>query len=133
MSIEAKFHHDLESILYIIFCICTGPGLVHLKSDIPQNGFPYLTWFREEMIEDIGYSELAHVQCFATAKLLDLLADWLDFAPFVKELIDACFPVKARLPNELGYEKILEILDKAYDAVQENVQRMWESWKLTEV
>jgi hypothetical protein len=114
-----KPRHDLESILYIILYICTfiqGPGLPLYK----LNMFPPLrTWFSDERTSEIAYRKLAHLQCYDIAILPNFTPYWCDFAPFVKDLIIACFPVNARLPSELQYERALRILEKAYSAVEE--------------
>jgi len=44
---------------------------------------------------------------------------WCDFAPFVKDLIVAGFPVRVRSPNEFQYDQFLQILKTAYDSVEE--------------
>jgi hypothetical protein len=80
---------------------------------------PIRSWFRKDKIKEIGYRKLAHVECFDAAIIPKFAAYWADFVPFVRELITACFPSKASFPNELKYEKVLEILDRAYRTVQE--------------
>jgi hypothetical protein len=103
MAIEAllnpnfvhKPRHDLESILYIILCICTfvpGPGLSLYKSDIARPP-PIRSWFSNDEIREIGYRKLAHLECYDIAILPNFAPYWHDFAPFVGELIKACFPV----------------------------------------
>src|SRR5882757_4344555 len=98
-----KPQHDLESILYIILCICTfvrGPGLSLYKSDDPP---PIRTWFGGDGIREIGHRKLAHLECYDIAILPNFAPYWNDFAPFVGDLIKACFPVKPCLPNKLHY------------------------------
>ena len=115
-----KPRHDLESILYIIIYICTfiqGPGLLSFK--IPTVFPPLLTWFTNDRTREIGYRKLAHLQCYDIAILPNFTPYWQDFAPFVKDLIIACFPVNARLPSELQYERALRILENAWSAVKE--------------
>ena len=114
--------HDLESILYIILYICTffpGPGLPCKTTVFP----PLRTWFSNDRIREIGYRKVAHLQCYDIAILPNFTPYWCDFAPFVKDLIIACFPVNARLPSELQYERALRILEKAYSAVEEPLAR----------
>ena len=115
-----KPQHDLESILYIIIYICTfiqGPGLPSFK--MPTVFPPLLTWFSNDRTREIGYRKLAHLQCYDIAILPNFTPYWQDFAPFVKDLIIACFPVNARLPSELQYERALRILENACSAVEE--------------
>ncbi len=114
-----KPEHDLESILYIILYMCTffqGPGL---PLDTPRLSLPMRSWFNNNDSREIAYLKLAHLECYDIAILPNFAPYWHDFAPFVEELIIACFPVKARLPNKLRYEQALGILGKAYDAVEE--------------
>lgn len=117
-----KPRHDLESILYIILYICTfirGPGLPLYKFNMPTAFPPLRTWFSDVVTREIGYRKVAHLQCYDLAILPNFAPYWCDFAPFVKELIIACFPLNARLPCELQYERALRILEKAYSAVEE--------------
>ena len=123
-----KPQHDLESILYIILYICTfvrGPGLPPALS---QHVFdiahclspPIRTWFSNDTdIRKMGYLKLAHLECYDIAILPYFAPYWHDFAPFAKDLIIACFPVKARLPNDFQYNQVLQILKAAYDSVEE--------------
>ena len=127
MAIEAllnptfvhKPHHDLESILYIIIFICTfvpGPGLSLYESDISP---PMRSWFSDDEIGEIGYRKLAHLGNYDVAILPNFAPYWRDFAPFVGDLIKACFLVKPHLPDELLYEQTLRVLKEAYDRVEE--------------
>jgi hypothetical protein len=116
-----KPQHDLESILYIILYVCTfvrGPGLLRL-TESDTKPLPLCTWFSSDEIKEIGYRKLAHLECHDHAILPNLTPYWHDFAPFVKDLIVSCFPVKPSLPNEMQYEQVLRILEKAYDTVEE--------------
>jgi hypothetical protein len=116
-----KPQHDLESILYIILYMCTfvwGPGLPLYKLDIPPAS-PLRTWFNNDRITEIGLRKLIHLQCYDIAILPNFTPYWRDFAPFVKHLILACFPVDARLPSKFRYEWALRILEKAYNSVKE--------------
>ncbi len=119
-----KSQHDLESILYIILYVCTfvrGPGLPPALS---QHEFdpspPIRTWFSNDTdIRKMGYLKLAHLECYDIAILPYFAPYWHDFAPFAKDLIIACFPVKARLPNDFQYNQVLHILKTAYNSVEE--------------
>lgn len=117
-----KPQHDLESMLYIILYVCTvvwGPGLLLNESDISTMSLPIRTWFSNDDIREIAYRKLAHLECYDHSILPNLAPYWHDFAPFVEDLIVSCFPVKPRLPNEMQYERVLQILEKAYDTVEE--------------
>ncbi len=117
-----KPQHDLESILYIILFICTfvrGPGLLPYNLNKHHLSLLICSWLNNDEIRDIGYRKLAHLECYNIAILPNFMPYWHDFAPFVKDLINACFPARASLPNELQYEQVLGILEKAYNAVEE--------------
>lgn len=114
-----KPRHDLESILYIILFICTfvqRPGLPIYKLD---GSPPIRSWFGNHEIREIGYRKLALLECYDIAILPNFAPYWHDFAPFVGELINACFPVAPHLPNKLHYEQVLRILKNAHDTVEE--------------
>ena len=118
-NLVQKPEHDLESILNIILYMCTffqGPGV---PLDSPHLSPPMCSWFNNNDSKEIGYLKLSHLECYDTAILPNFAPYWHDLAPFVEELIIACFPVEACLPNNLRYEQVLGILRKAYDAVEE--------------
>jgi hypothetical protein len=113
-----KPQHDLESIIYIILYFCTfvpGPGLPYML----RPSVPICSWFNNDKTREIGYHKLAHLESYNTAILPNFIPYWHDFAPFVEDLITTCFPTKASLPNELQYEQVLGILEKAYEAIEE--------------
>jgi serine/threonine protein kinase len=118
-----KPQHDLESMLYVIFYVCTfvrGPGLLLNESDTSTAlSLPIHTWFSNDEIRDIGYRKLAHLGCYDHSILPNFTPYWHDFTPFVKDLIVSCFPVTPRFPNEMQYERVLQILEKAYNTVEE--------------
>ena len=119
-----KPQHDLESILYVIITICTfcqEPALPpQPKLNAALHRQPSIcAWFNSKSIQDVGFLKLAHIECYDIAILPHFTPYWRDFSPFVKDLITACFPVRANLPNELRYEKVLGILKVAYDSVRE--------------
>jgi len=134
MAIEAllnpkfvhKPQHDLESILYIILCICTfvpGPGLSLYKVDVRVSP-PISSWFSGDENREIGCRKVAHLESYDTTILPNFAPYWCDFAPFVGDLIKACFPVKPHLRNELQYDQTLQVLKKAYDGVEEPFDRV---------
>ena len=120
-----KPQHDLESILYIIIYICTfvhGPGILSRHElDVTHHTMspPMRTWFCKTDIREIGYRKLVHLESYDTQILPFFTSYWGDFAPFVEDLIIACFPVKARLPNAFQYDQALQILTMAYESVEE--------------
>jgi hypothetical protein len=132
MAIEAllavdfvhKPQHDLESILYIILYICTfvpGPGIPPNELTVTHMSLPIRSWLCNE-IREIGCCKLAHLKFYDVAILPYFMPYWQDFTPFVKDLIIACFPVDACLPNELRYDQALRILKTAYNYVGEPAQ-----------
>jgi serine/threonine protein kinase len=116
-------HHDLESILYIIIYVCTfvcGPGAPLFESQIPRSmSLPIRTWYSRDRMKDIGFRKMSHLTRPDIAIIPKLTEYWADFAPFITELIEACFPTHPGNPNEFKYEQALEILERAINAVEE--------------
>jgi hypothetical protein len=120
-----KPRHDLESLLYIILSICTfvqGPGLSLHESDMARVSLPIRSWFSNDGIREIGLRKMRHLKRYDTVILPYFASYWHDFAPFVGDLIMACFPIKPHLPNQLQYENVLGILKKAYNVVEEPLE-----------
>jgi hypothetical protein len=112
------FSWCLESILYIILYICTfihSPGLPLSRHNSP----PICISFCNADIREIGYRKLGHLENYEAQILPYFTPYWCDFVPFVKDLIIACFPVKACLPNDFQYDQALQILKMAWDSVEE--------------
>lgn len=113
--------HDLESILYVIFYICTftkGPGIPRTTMEVNEN-LPLRKWFSHEEPREIGLRKVAHMgnpELMITNHFTDY---WEDFIPFAQELASACFPQKTNAPNQLTHKKMLEILRIAYSQVVE--------------
>jgi hypothetical protein len=113
--------HDLESILYVIFYICTftkGPGILRTTAEI-TDALPLRKWFSHEDSKEIGIRKLAHMSTPEVMIINHFTNYWADFAPFAEQLVSVCFPGKACQPNQLTHKKMLEILDTAYDQVEE--------------
>ena len=113
--------HDLESILYVIFYICTftkGPGIPRTTTEVTAN-LPLRKWFSDEEPKDIGLRKLAHMSTPESMIINHFTDYWADFTPFAKQLASICFPVKTCLPNRLTHKTMLEILHEAYDQVKE--------------
>lgn len=112
--------HDLESILYVIFYICTftkGPGIPRTTSEVTRN-LPLRNWFSHEEPKEIGFRKIAHM---SDPKLITnhFTNYWVDFVPFAQQLASVCFPQKTSLPNQLTYKAMLEVLHAAYSQVEE--------------
>ena len=110
--------HDLESILYVIIYVCTftnGPNSLRKK-----DGLPICDWFDyHKQLSQIGNDKVGHMQG-ARQKILPGFSEyWADFAPFVLELIQTCFPLTANHPNALTYRGMVTILSCAQNVVQE--------------
>jgi hypothetical protein len=111
--------HDLESILYVIFYICTftkGPGIPRTTTEV-TGAIPLHKWFTREDLKDIGLCKLAHMSAPQLMITNHFTNYWADFIPFVLQLAFACFPGKTCLPNQLTHKRMLEILHTAYDQV----------------
>ena len=121
LSFSPFFHqprHDLESILYIIVYVCTftlGPSKLYMP---PADARTYTSSLLVQLRE-IGYRKMAHIQCSDFVVIPEFTSYWADFAPYVKELISASFPTNAFHPNELEYDQVLQILENAYNVVEE--------------
>ena len=112
--------HDLESILYVIFYICTftkGPGIPRTTTEVEN--LPLRQWFSHEEPKDIGLRKVAHMSS-AELWITNYFTNyWADFIPFAQQLASACFPQKTCLPNQLSHKTMLKILRAAYDQVEE--------------
>jgi hypothetical protein len=78
------------------------------------------TWFCKTNIREIGYCKLVDLERYDSQILPYFMSYWRDFTPLIKDLIIACFPVKAHLPNDFQYDQALQILKTAYDYVEEH-------------
>jgi hypothetical protein len=113
--------HDLESILYVIFYICTftkGPGIPRETMEVTAE-LPLRKWFSHEEPKEIGIRKLAHMTTPEVMITNHFTNYWLDFIPFAQQLASVCFPDKASLPNQLTHKKMLEVLRTAYSQVKE--------------
>jgi len=113
--------HDLESILYVMFYICTltkGPGILRTATEVTDT-LPLRKWFSHEDPEEIGFRKLAHMSTPELMITNHFTNYWADFAPFAQQLASVCFPGKVCLPNQLTHKKMLEILEAAYAKVEE--------------
>ena len=113
--------HDLESILYVIFYICTftkGPGIPRETVEVTEE-LPLCKWFSHEEPKEIGLRKLAHMSTPETMITNHFTNYWLDFIPFAQQLASLCFPEKTCQPNQLTHKKMLEILNTAYSQVKE--------------
>ena len=113
--------HDLESILYVIFYICTftkGPGIPRTTSEVTEN-LPLRKWFCHEEPKDIGLRKIAHMSSPESMITNYFTNYWADFIPFATQLASVCFPHKTTLPNRLTHKTMLEILREAYSQVEE--------------
>ncbi len=120
---EHAARHDLESILYVIIYVCTftnGPNSPRTGNQLPKH-LAFRSWFKNDGMTSIGTSKIGHMTYPELEILPGFTEYWSDFAPFVLELIKACFPSKANLPNSLTYKGMIDILSRAQDVVQETL------------
>jgi hypothetical protein len=47
---------------------------------------------------------------------------WEDFKPFISEIITACFEGNPGQPNHLTHDKMINILQHAFNTIQEPLQ-----------
>jgi hypothetical protein len=113
--------HDLESILYVIFYICTftkGPSKSRLIKEVPDT-LPLRKWFSDQDPKEIGLRKVANMTEPEQMITNHFTNYWADFAPFALQLASTCFPSKPSIANELTHKRMLEILHTAYDQVVE--------------
>jgi hypothetical protein len=113
--------HDLESILYVIFYICTftkGPGIPRTTAEVTEN-LPLRKWFSHEEPKEIGLRKMAHMSNPELMITNHFTNYWADFIPFAQQLASVCFPQKTTLPNQLTHKTMLEVLRTAYSQVEE--------------
>jgi hypothetical protein len=121
-----RSNHDLESILYVILYVCTyttGPGTMRKDTDIPKTmTIPLSRWFTKEYVKEIGRTKAGHMVMAEDTIISKFDEYWADFAPFVSELIETCFPSNTSR-NSLTYASMLAILERAHDVVQDKPVR----------
>lgn len=113
--------HDLESILYVIFYICTftkGPGIPRSTTEVTEN-LPLRKWFSHEEPKEIGLRKVAHMGNPELMITNHFTNYWADFIPFAQQLASVCFPEKTNLPNQLTHKTMLKVLRAAYSEVEE--------------
>jgi hypothetical protein len=116
-------HHDLESILYVILYICTyfkGPSIERLGMDFPEmSSVPLERWFRRDGVKDIGRYKLGMMVTSESSILAKFTPYWADFVPFVRRLIQSCFPHFPDFVCQMNHDDMIAILNEAYDTVEE--------------
>ena len=113
--------HDLESILYVIFFICTftkGPNLP--RPDFETPGTLHMkSWFSTDPLNSIGFRKVADL-CLPTQTVIPGFTEyWNDFAPFALDLINLCFSSTPAAHNKLTHKSMITILEKACATVKE--------------
>lgn len=73
----------------------------------------------EQPLKHLGHIKLAHIDDMVETILPDITSYWDDFKPFIWDLKEAFFPVRAANPNCITPEKMAEILERALATVQE--------------
>jgi hypothetical protein len=111
--------HDLESLYFVIIWICShmeGPQTE--RKDVAQ--LAIRKWSDlEAPLQHLGHIKLAHIDDMKGTILPEITSYWNDFKPFIWELKEAFFPVRSADPNCITPEKMVEILEKALEAVKE--------------
>ena len=88
---------------------------------LPKN-LAICSWFKNDGMSSIGTSKIGHVQHAEQEILPGFTEYWTDFAPFILDLIKACFPSWETLSNFLTYKGMIDILSHAQDGIQETLQ-----------
>jgi hypothetical protein len=121
---EHHSRHDLKSFLYVIFYICTftsGPRTLRPKGEIPVEDSMH-AWFSNKKLTTIGFLKASHVAGPHLTITPYFSEYWHDFAPFAIELTNLAFPGNIYNPNQLTYQNMHAVLQKAYDAVEEPIR-----------
>ena len=114
-----SLRHDLESLYFVIIWICS-----HMEGpEVERKDTAHLAirkWSdMEAPLQHLGHVKLAHVDDMEQTILPDITSYWEDLKPFIWQLKQAFFPVRAADPNCITAEKMTEILEKALSTVQE--------------
>jgi hypothetical protein len=111
--------HDLESLYFVILWICShmeGPEIERKNTA----ALAIRKWSdMEATLKHLGHIKLAHIDDMKGTILPEITSYWEDFKPFIWELKQAFFPVRAADPNCITPEKMTEILERALGTVQE--------------
>jgi hypothetical protein len=92
-----------------------------MDTDIPMSmSIPLSRWFTKEYVKEIGRSKIGHMMTAQESIISKFDKYWDDFAPFVLEIIHACFPSGQFVPNGLTHSKMLEILARAKQVVHDD-------------
>jgi hypothetical protein len=75
--------------------------------------------FRQETLTQIGRDKCGLIVTFETSLLPKFTSYWTDFIPYVRRLISTCFPTLPPFSNSLTHDNVIEILQDAYDNIQE--------------
>jgi hypothetical protein len=116
--------HDLKSFLYIILYVCTFTNEVGvILSDLRvHERAPLHSWFTKVHPSTISFLKAGHMLCPDISVMLFITAYWEDFKPFISEIITACFECDPGQPNHLTHDRMISILQHAFNTVQEPLQ-----------
>jgi hypothetical protein len=81
---------------------------------------PLERWFRQDDITQIGRDKCGLIVTFETSLLAKFTPYWADFTPYVRQLIQTCFPaLQSSIKSSLTHNNVLKILEEAYNNLQE--------------
>ena len=120
-----KLSHDLESIIYIIWTVCTytsGPCKLceHTESD---ESLPLNSLFHDSIVTSVVQRKALFITFLETNILRHIDPYWHDFVPFIKQLVKSCFALGLDLqvvPNTVSYDSFVSILEKAKETVKDS-------------
>lgn len=114
--------HDLESLLYTILTIChytIGPGGQLRESKTEKKSIEFNKWFTTSDRKDLANTKTVTLLSFDTYIKTGLAPYWVDFAPFLQQLVNVTWDPTARTlletPNIATHAAYREILLKALD------------------
>ena len=80
---------------------------------------PFERCFRQDDIEQIGRDKCGLIVTYEKSLLAKFTPYWVDFIPYVRQLIKTCFPTSPSVTNSLTHDNVLKILEDAYNKIQE--------------
>jgi hypothetical protein len=75
--------------------------------------------FRQGNVEIIGLFKIGMMVAFESSILDRFTPYWADFVPFVRRLIQSCFPHFPDVVCQMNHDDTIAILNEAYDTVEE--------------
>lgn len=117
-----KLSHDLESIVYIIWTVCTytsGPCKLREHAE----SLPLNILFHDSDAASVAQRKALFITFLDTNILNFIDPYWHDFKPFIGHLVKSCFAPTADpqfFPNTISYDSFVSILEEAKETVKDD-------------